>query len=220
MKFQSEIELVKKLKDTILGRYSKNYITVFEEVSLGYGIADIVISNLIKPREKLKSSKFVLNSFDINIYNLIKKTEPISFESIEDITRVTKIEILKSLKKLEASKHVKINDDNYYINKKYKLSFNENFAIEAKLKDWKRALKQAYRYKWFAEYSYVVMDAHYSNAAIKNLAVFEKYNVGLASLTREGVLKRHFSPKRQQPFDPKMQILFSEKIRNNYEFAR
>jgi hypothetical protein len=220
MKFQAEIELVNVLKETLKVIYKKENIEIFEEVSLGYGIADIVISRLIKPREKLKFSKFILNNCDINIYNLIRKTGEISFDTIIDTTRTSKKEISKSLEKLIANKYVKITESTLHIDKDYELPFNANFAIEAKLKDWKRALKQAYRYKWFAEYSYVVLDAYYSNVAIKNINLFEKYNVGLASITIDGKLKRHFNPKRQQPFDPKMQILFSEKIKNNYEFAR
>ncbi|MDP3312387.1 hypothetical protein [Lutibacter sp.] len=220
MKFQTETELVNILIETLKGSFRQDYVEIFEEVSLGYGIADLVLSSLIKPRIKLKSSKIVLNNSDINIYNLIKKTENISFDTILNTTKRSKKDLSKSIEKLVANKYVKIKGVNLVIDRDYELSFNENFAIEAKLKDWKRALKQAYRYKWFAEYSYVVMDAYYSSSAIKNIDTFEKYNVGLATITTDGDLKMYFNPKRQQPFDPKMQILFSEKIKNNYEFAR
>lgn len=220
MKFQTEIQLVNTLKETLTGSYVKGYVEIFEEVSLGYGIADIVLSRLIKPRKNLKSSKFILNNFDINIYNLIKKTDNISVDNIIDTTRSSKNEIIKSIEKLVANKYVKLKGVNLQMDKVYELPFSENFAIEAKLKDWKRALKQAYRYKWFAEYSYVVIDAHYSSPAIKNIDTFEKYNIGLATITTNGELKRYYNPIRQQPFDPKMQMLFSEKIKNSYDFAR
>jgi hypothetical protein len=220
MKFQTETELVNILMETLRDSYRKGHVEIFEEVSLGYGIADLVLSSLIKPRKKIKSSKIALNNYDINLYNLIKKTENISFDLLIDTTRSSKKEISKSVNKLIINKYIKIKDGLLSIDKVYKLSFNENFAIEAKLKDWKRALKQAYRYKWFAEYSYVVMDEYYSNSAIKNIDTFVKYNVGLATISTNGQLKRHFNPTRQQPFDSKMQILFSEKIKNNYEFAR
>lgn len=220
MKFQTEIELVRTLKETLKENFGKGGVEIFEEVSLGYGIADLVISRLKKPLKKLESTQLILNSCDINIYNLISKMGDISFDLIVDTTRSSKWEISKSLKKLIANNYVKLVDSTFYIDKSYVLPFKLNFAIEAKLRDWKRALKQAYRYKWFAEYSFVVMDAHYSNPAIKNIDVFEKYNVGLATISTEGKLIRYFSPKLQQPFDPKMQILFSEKIKNNYEFAK
>lgn len=220
MKFQTEVELVNILKETLKGVYRKDYVEIFDEVSLGYGIADIVISRLTKPIKKLKSSKIELNNCDINIYILIRKSGEISFDKIMDTTRSSKKEISKSLDKLIFNKYVTIKGDNFSINKNYELPFDVNYAVEAKLKNWKQALKQAYRYKWFADYSYVVLDAHYTNAAITNLDSFKKYNVGLASISTNGELIRHFTPKRQKPFDLKMQMLFSEKIKNNYELAR
>ncbi len=220
MKFETEIELVNVLIKTLKASYSRETFEIFEEVSLGYGIADIVLSSLVKPRKKLSQSKSSLNICDINIYNLISKERSILFNTIVDTTKCSKKVILESLEKLIENKYVKYEETKFFINKDYELTFKNNFAVEAKLKDWKKAIKQAYRYKWFAEYSYVVLDSYYSNPAIKNINLFEKYNIGLATITTEGVLTRHFNPKRERPFDPKMQMLFSEKIKNDYEFAR
>src|SRR5699024_4364390 len=97
--------------------------------------------------------------------------------------------------------------------KKLDLVFDLNFAIEAKLRNWKRALQQAYRYRWFAEYAYVVLDHHYSGPAITQLNLFKKHNVGLASIDSKGNIIKHYHPKRKEPFDLRMQRLFSEKIR-------
>ena len=73
MKFKTEIDLVRTLKETLKETYGKGCVEIFEEVSLGYGIADLVISRLIRPIKKLEPTRFVLNSCDINIYNLINK---------------------------------------------------------------------------------------------------------------------------------------------------
>jgi hypothetical protein len=100
------------------------------------------------------------------------------------------------------------------LHKEYELPYKSSFAIEAKLKDWKRALGQAQRYKWFAEYSYVVMDEHYSQPAVRNIDAFIKYNVGFATLNTEGEFKRFYTPKWQKPYDPIMQVLLSEKIKS------
>lgn len=220
MKFQTEIELVNVLKRTLQNIYSKGNIEIFDEVSLGYGIADVVVCNLVKPRENLEDSKYILSSFDINVYSLISKSESISFDDILEITRNSKRSITQTLKILIDCKYVRQSGTELSINNDYELIFDLSFAIEAKLKNWKRALQQAYRYKWFAEYSYVVMDSFYSKSAIKNIDQFKKYNVGLASISPLGEIVRHFSPVLEKPFDPKMQILFSEKIKTNYEPAR
>lgn len=220
MSFQTEIELVTSLKHVLSQIFNNNCFEIFEEVSLGYGIADLVVSNLKEPISQIEANKIALNNSDINIYNLINKSERISYDDILDITRSSKKEIFQSLDKLVANSYIKIEDSKFIIDKEYELPFHVNFAVEAKLKDWRRALSQAYRYRWFADYSYVVIDEEYSKRAMNNLNLFEKYNVGLASISTEGNFKRVFNPIRSKPFDYGMQILFSEKILQFYELAR
>lgn len=52
-------------------------------------------------------------------------------------------------------------------------------AIEFKLKNWRRALKQAFRYENFANEVYVILDREQASKAIENVALFEAANVGL-----------------------------------------
>jgi hypothetical protein len=214
MKFQAEVDLVEALKTSIRSFYNRNYVQIFEEVSLGYGIADIVISDLKNAAYQQTSSEDSLELLDINIYSLLLKSGSLTVNDIISITRCSKSTISKSLIKLLSNGYILNTDDKFVTNKSYELPFRNNYAIEAKLKDWKRALKQAYRYRWFAEYSFVVLDTHHCKAALKNLDAFMKYNVGLASISPDGILQRHFNPTRQVPFDPKMQILFSEKVKS------
>ncbi len=220
MKFQAETDLVQVLKHKLKTLYSRENIEIFDEVSLGYGIADIVICDFANPRKGGASTEVILNHSDINIYNIVQTYKNVTFDILYDTTRIPKKSISNSLIKLITCQYITQIDDFFIINKPYKLIFRNNFAIEAKLKDWKRALYQAYRYKWFAEYSYVVMDKHYAEPAIKHLDLFIKYNVGLATISTDGCLLRYFNPTRQKPFDPKMQILFCEKIKQDYTFAR
>ncbi|MDQ2180818.1 hypothetical protein [Marinifilum sp. D714] len=220
MRFKSEIELVEVLKETLKRTYSKENIELIDEVSLGYGIADVVVCNLVTPKSHLSRVKHILNSFDINIYNLILNEKEISFDDIIEITRNSKKRIAQTLEILIECQYISLKNDLFSIQKDYQLVFENSFAIEAKLKNWKRALQQAYRYKWFAEYSYVVLDAYYATSAIKNIDLFKKYNVGLATISTNGDLIRHFTPLLEKPFDPKMQILLSEQIKTNQEVFR
>lgn len=220
MKFESENQLVSLLEQILKDNYTKGYLEIFKEVSLGYGTADLVLSQLTKPKHRLEPSKVALNRMDINIFNLIKKNDGVSILEIVNITKTNKLKVRKSIEILLCNNYIEKRESQFYIFQDYKLSFTANFAIEAKLKNWKRALEQAYRYRFFAEYSYVVLDDYYLDRAIKNIDVFKRYNIGLASVNTDGNLKRYFNPKRIQPFDSKMQILFSEKIRNNHEFNK
>lgn len=213
MKFPSEIELIVVLKQKLKQIFSRDNIELLEEVSLGYGIADIVICNVDYPKIPENPSEIFLNRSDINIYNIISGEASVTFDFIYDTTRSSKQSISGSLTKLITLGYIKQLDNYFTIQKQYELPYKSSFAIEAKLKDWKGALTQAQRYKWFAEYSFVVMDEHYSQPAIRNIDTFNKYNVGLATINTEGEFNRIYNPKRQKPYDPIMQVLLSEKIK-------
>lgn len=220
MSFRAETELVELLKSSLISTYRRESIKIYEEISLGYGVADLVVCDLKKPITKNKRSAILLNRSDANIYKIIVKHSGATIDLIADTTRSPKRSILNSIKKLRKLDYVHQVNDMLYINKSYELPFSFSFAIEAKLKNWKRALHQAHRYKWFADYSYVVLDAKYAEPAIENIDLFKRYNVGLSSITNDGVIKRHYRPIRQKPYDPIMQILLSEKIRQGHAFAK
>lgn len=220
MKFQTEAELVKLLKSKIKNTFQERNIEVFEEVSLGLGIADIVVSE-IKSKITYGTSQWQeLGDLEIHILNLIDKNNNISLISILAIAKIQKYTVVKALKRLIELEYLNEYDSVFSINKEYEFVFKNNFAIEAKLKNWKRALMQAYRYRWFAEYSYVVLDAHFSKPAIKNQSWFEKYNVGLATINTSGELIRHYNPIKQKPFDIKMQMLLSEKVKSQLALSK
>jgi hypothetical protein len=217
MKFQSETELINVLKRTLKKVFWRDNIELFEEVSLGYGIADLVICNIDYPKISKTDSDVFLTRTDINIYNIIYSSPRVSFDTIYDTTRSSKQNISDSLLKLINLAYVKHEDNYFTIQNKYELPYKNSFAIEAKLKDWKRAINQAQRYKWFAEYSYVVLDEHYSHPAVQNLDSFVKHNIGLAAVNPQGEFNRFFSPKRQKPYDAIMQIMLSEIIKMSYD---
>lgn len=75
---------------------------------------------------------------------------------------------------------------------------NEIVAVEAKLKDWKKALKQAYRYLDYADQTWVLLDEKHINPAIKNIDSFKRLRVGLASISTSGDLKIIFSPEKMK----------------------
>ncbi|MBO6522604.1 MAG: hypothetical protein JJ971_02155 [Balneolaceae bacterium] len=211
--FETEAELVNTLKKALSKLNSSGYTEIFDEVSLGYGVADLVVSNFTNSTCRWVSNRFLLNSNDINIYSIIENEQGITLEKIANLTRQSFKLINKSLNKLTGFEYVINQEGKFFIKNYYQVSFENLFAIEAKLKNWKRALKQAYRYKWFADYSYVVLDSCHIENAIKEIDLFRKYNVGLASISKDGELVRYFKPKREIPFDYKMRVLFSEKTK-------
>jgi hypothetical protein len=73
-------------------------------------------------------------------------------------------------------------------------------SFELKLKDWKRAAKQAFRYKSFSNIAYVVLASKSANAAINNIELFEKYNIGLAKFDSNKEFEILHKPKASKPY--------------------
>lgn len=210
MGFSTEQELVDLFKISFPSKFNIANKRILEEVSLGFGIADLVVTELKDSAEIVKRER--LTSIDINVYQIVKNKKKVSLDFVKTITGIKKQEIAKSLEKLIEYSFVKRIDSYYVFSNKYELSFKKNIAFEAKLRHWKKALMQAYRYKWFADYSYVVLDESHSKAAIENLPLFEKLNVGLLTISIDGVIKKYYHPKKQKPLDPTMQMLLSEAL--------
>lgn len=215
--FSTEKDLVNKLKNNysiICNWDTSTYTTkLLEEVDLGFGVADLVISKM-KPSQNSKQT--YLTYFDITIYKIIESNPEISFEKIKHITKADSSTIKKSIEKLMLESYVKEMDTLYKLGRTYKNCLTDSIAIEAKLKNWKRALNQAYRYKWFASTSYVVLDEKRISGAVLNIDLFKKMNVGLACIDKKGNVSVLFKPKKEKPIDEKMQMLLNEKVLVNY----
>jgi len=88
-------------------------------------------------------------------------------------------------------------------------------AFELKLKNWKRAMKQAFRYKSFSNISYVVMPANKINAALKNISLFEQYNIGLATFEPDSSFTIVFKPELSNPYSDSLNNKLTEQIRKS-----
>ncbi len=73
-------------------------------------------------------------------------------------------------------------------------------TIELKLKNWKRALAQAYKYKSFSDISYVCMDEFNINTVLKHLDMFKKYNIGLITISKNKKVNIIFKPDATKPY--------------------
>ena len=176
------IPTIKASKDKIAPK--TNFIEC--EVNSGFGIADIVFFNLdtkiaqkrkqfyaspIKSFEILEAFSIInkLNSNRINITHLYKKL-PYSEKTFKE-------KILGFLIQNEIARNI----DNTYLEFQfnYPVPLGETIAVEAKISNWKRGLYQAYRYKQYADYSYLALHNHYLNRAIRHLDLFRTLNIGL-----------------------------------------
>jgi len=89
-------------------------------------------------------------------------------------------------------------------------------TIELKLKNWKRALAQAYKYKSFSDISYVCMDESNIDTVLKHLDMFEKYNIGLLTISKNKKVNIVFKPNVTEPYAKDLYKKASIKF-NNFE---
>lgn len=182
--------------------------SIFTELNLGYGIADMVLVG--HGSSKIDRNNF-LEYFDISLLNLLEKED----KTLDEIVYITKSpgkKVHSSLDSLIKEGFVTFREGKYFSHKKYASVLTDSVAIEAKLTDWRRALKQAYRYKWFANKSFVFLPMENTSAPQKNIHLFEQYNVGLAGVSKENGIEVLFEPITEDPISIKMQISLNEHL--------
>jgi hypothetical protein len=85
----------------------------------------------------------------------------------------------------------------YFEKKKQDVSI---ISFELKLTNWRKAAKQAFRFKSFSNISYVVLSSKSVNAALNNLELFEKYNIGLAKFDTNCEFEILYKPQLGIPY--------------------
>ena len=91
---------------------------------------------------------------------------------------------------------------------------NYVLSIELKLKNWQRALVQAYKYSSFSNMTFAIMDEATMAPALKNIIEFEHANVGLASFNIYKELKIYFVPEEKATFSKRLMYRFLEMMTN------
>lgn len=86
----------------------------------------------------------------------------------------------------------------------------ELFAFEMKLTDWRKALAQAYRYRYFANSVYVVLPPEHAQRAMQFIQLFQHTDVGLLAFDKERrEINNIYTPQRPVPLNMKAHALAS-----------
>jgi hypothetical protein len=96
---------------------------------------------------------------------------------------------------------------------------NEHISIisfELKLRDWKRAIIQAFRYRSFSELSYVVLPTKCKSNITKNIDQFKHFNIGLATFDKNDGLTIIYKPEKVDPYS----VHLYEKAINEFRLSR
>ena len=92
-----------------------------------------------------------------------------------------------------------ISSRGYVLGPKSNLPNCEIWCFEGKLRNWRRALYQATRYRAFAHRSFVVMPEGHVRSAEAQLQLFRLARVGLLAVDDDGCLRVIMRPRLKQP---------------------
>lgn len=211
-----ESELIPTISNNkaLLGDYND----VAFEIPSGYGIADVVFYSM---DETAIAHRINDNRGPIDQTNILRlllglksvgSNESISITTLKKWMPSIKDDVLSYLLDngylLEAEPG---NHEAYRPGVKYQNGLRQSVAIEAKLKDWKRGLFQAYRYRRYADKSYLAVYSKHMNPPLKNIEQFKKYNVGLIEVT-DKTLQVHLHPTKENQADEFMKAVAYENL--------
>ena len=167
------------------------------EVDVGNGIADIV---LYSPKNDVASQGdlSLINprlAYALHVLPINESFSVSDFSSLIVSSKKTAQEALYSFMAAGFCEYIAVEKKWVKKTEPQKVA-EELIAVEAKLRDWKKALRQAYRYLDYADQSWVLLDDKHVNPAIKNLSEFRRLKVGLASISTGGDIKIIFSPEK------------------------
>jgi DNA-binding HxlR family transcriptional regulator len=198
--FSEEKDLVQAFKNVAtdflkysLGKPTSPFFLV-EEFDSHCGIADLVMGTYLLLERQELSRKTISWNWVRPIFNLNEDQE-IEMDGFMQTYSISKTTARARLKEYsEAGFLKKVSRGQYRVVREYKLVTDTIISIEAKLKNWHRALHQAIRYKRFSNKSYVLLDRKHVRPALKNIHTFQERNIGLLSMDNEGYAIHH-SPK-------------------------
>lgn len=201
-RFESEAALVVAAKKIVAPALS-NVFGLEDEFDCNHGIADLVLYQLRQDWHLSDGLQHLSPRWAAALRSLpYRKAFTVDWFSESNL--VTRRRALQTLHDYEMSgfcervrstgKWIKFRQPRPLVTKIY--------AIEAKLRDWQRALSQAARYRTFSHQAWVLLDEASIKPALAHIDRFSGLNVGLASLSTDGRFQRYYQPENRKPSDP------------------
>lgn len=195
--FCSESSLIEEFL-TVIRLPEAQSVFVYSELDAGNGIADVAIMAKRRNNEKYRFLSQLKPQWVYPIvalpYRKLFDTE--LFANLACLSSVTAARILRKCCDLGVCEK---RSHGWIKTIQPRAPYNKIYAIEAKLRDWRRALFQASRYQEFSHQSWVLLDSHYAAPAISHIDEFKRRNLGLLVLGKSGHLMSICEPSIAEP---------------------
>ena len=203
--FRFEKDMIPVLRKCLSKKYQTEYFV--DEFNSGNGIADLVFTT-----EAPDNDKYILDYELIHIvfkyFN--RKNKKIEVKKLFQDTFLTKKQAYGLIDYLLENDILEtIDEENFYVKKKYSPPIKKIISIEAKLFDWKGGFYQALRYKAYSHKSYLAISKEYAHRVDKEL--LKEHNIGLIIVSPE---KIYFSVKNinERPLNSVAHAYLSEQM--------
>jgi hypothetical protein len=204
--FKTETDLVRHFKDShveaFLRQVAQKAVRRFvflEEFDCYNGVADIVLA-IIRPYARTYKRRQTVNHNWLAPLSQLSQNEVVSLDQYVALCGVSNRVAREHLEHFTRAEFLKrLDNGRYRVSKAYKPVLESTISLEAKLHDWKRALVQAYRYRWFSNYSFVLLPSEKAVSAKSNIELFRRHDVGLVTIGTSGLFLHYCPVRRNRP---------------------
>lgn len=202
--FESENHLVQEIiekRHYFLPSYSLNSIRLLKEFDCSnLGIADVIIFPLRKDWRTIIKYGEIPPRW-LYALHVLPYRRQFTLNTFIQLTGVSKKRALLALKQYCQLGYCKKSEFKQIWTKAIQPRpvTKKVIAIEAKLKDWKRALAQAYRYSDYASQSWVVLNSSTTTTSKQMVNKFKKLNIGIRIIEQNGKTLSPFMPRFAKP---------------------
>lgn len=195
--FRSEEDLTQAFI-RVLRRCTPGGWALLREIDAGVGVADLV---LVESRRARQAELRLLRRVPLRLAPLLDPDVANGLTSLSAFMQATgtsRPSALRFVSALVALRLANREGERLQLRAVHSPPYDHIIAIEAKLRDWRRALTQAYRNRQFASQSWVALDSYY---AVSDTAVesFARAQIGLVTCSSEGELKIHVQAETLPP---------------------
>jgi hypothetical protein len=216
--FRSEGELIPVAREWLLNAVSRGgeHWLVIDEHLVGTRIPDLIAArvDLRALRARIRAEQWEpLKSGELQVLSQLRRDRSTTVLTVSAAVGYTGDAVRRLLRRLEQLGYVTQDGPQRFrrVRPRYKL-FNRFIAVEAKLRDWRRALVQARSHRSFAQECYVAFDAAYAARFGAAERHFQGSGIGLLAVHSPDLAIRILRPRASRTFDPNAFALAGEQL--------
>ncbi len=216
--FRSEAELVPFAREWLLDSlsHSGQHWLVIDEHLVGTRIPDLLAArvDLRALRARIRAKQWdPLAAGELRVLGRLRQDRSISVSAVAIAVGYTDDAARRLLRRLERFGYIAQDNTGGFrrIRARYRI-FTRLIAVEAKLRDWRRALVQARSHRSFAQECYVVFDASYETRFMNATPHFTASGTGLLAVHASDGVKRVLTPRASRKIDPNAFALAGEQL--------